>query len=268
MQLKSHRRPFALANWKMAGTLSQAREYALEIDASVGPLANRVEIVICPPYTALRALWRDLRDTDVAVGAQDLCAASDEARTGQISAPLLADAGCTWVMLGHWEVRRRTGETDADINEKVHAALEAGLRPIVLLGEGAAEKGSAEEALNSRLPVLLAHCRPPQIARMALVYEPEWTVGAREPAPPAYIAAACSAMRGGIRSAFGGGAAEEVRIIYGGSVTPENTERLLQSPDLDGLGAGRTGRDPAAFARIVRAIAKAKDAGRGAKPVF
>ena len=252
------RKAFALANWKMAMTISEALAFAHEFRVAVGSLVHSMDIVLCPPFTALHALSEALMDTPIDLGAQNLYAASDKAHTGEISAMLLADAGCRWVMLGHWEIRRRTGEKDADFNKKMRAGFQAGLHPILLMGEGIQERGEAEAALASRLPMIFAHCEPEKVAQGVIVYEPEWTIGEKEPAPPDYIATSCLFIRDWIGRAFGNAVAQQIRIIYGGSVAPEHVENLLASPDLDGLGAGRKGRDPVAFAQIVQLIATAK----------
>jgi triosephosphate isomerase len=252
------RKAFALANWKMAMTISESLAFAREFPAVIGSLAQWVDIVLCPPYTALHALSRALTDTSIDLGAQNLYAAPGKAHTGEISAMLLADAGCRWVMLGHWEIRRRSGESDVDFNKKMQAGFQAGLHPILMMGEETQERGEAEAALASRLPIMFANCEPKQMAQVVIVYEPEWTIGAQEPAPPDYIAASCSFIRNWIAQAFGKDVAQQMRIIYGGSVAPEHVDKLLASPDLDGLGAGRKGRDPVAFAQIVRLIAAAK----------
>ena len=252
------RKPLALANWKMAMTVSDGLAFVREFGAAVGALAQSVTIVLCPPYTAIHALSKLLTNSPIELGAQDFCAAPGNAHTGQISAPLLADAGCVWVMLGHWEVRRRTGETDEKVNNKMHAALKAELRPILLTGESAPERGHAQAVLAARLPDLFAGCEPWQIAQMTVLYEPEWTIGMQEPAPADYIASSCSFIRDWIGQEYGEDAANKTRIIYGGSVAPKHAEALLSSPDVDGLGAGRMGRDPVAFEQIVQTIGRAK----------
>ncbi|MBN1979023.1 MAG: triosephosphate isomerase, partial [Anaerolineae bacterium] len=253
-----NRKPLALANWKMAMTIPESRAFVYKFRAAVGDLAQAVDIVLCPPHTALHAVAQALADSPIALGAQNLCAAPGLAHTGEISAPLLADAGCEWVMLNHWEIRRSRNETDEDINRKVHAAFEAGLRPILLIGESATERGQAREILEARLPTILAGCAKEQVNRMALLYEPEWTIGVKQPAPPEYVAAGCGIVRQWLNRTYGAGCASAVRIIYGGSVTPEYASGLLASPQVDGAGAGRKGRDPTAFAEIVRLIAAAK----------
>jgi triosephosphate isomerase len=258
MEDSAHRKPFALANWKMAMTISESLAFVREFRNAVGNLAQSVNIVLCPPFTALHALAKALEGTPIDLGAQNLCAEIGTSHTGEISAPLLADAGCRWVMLGHWEIRRRTGETDADFNRKMHAGFQAGLRPILLMGEGATERGQAKKVLASRLAHWFAGSEPEQVAQVAVVYEPEWTIGVQEPASPSYIASNSSFIRRWIEKGYGPDVAKRVRIIYGGSVAPEHADKLLASPELDGLGAGRKGRDPFAFAQIVRLIATAK----------
>lgn len=252
------RKPFAVSNWKMAMTISESLAFVQAFSAGVGDVAQVVDIVLCPPYTALHAVAQALTGSRVGLGAQTLCAASGKAHTGEISAPLLADAGCEWVLLGHWEIRRRTGETDADVNRKMRAAFQAGLRPILLVGEADTERGRAEDTLTVRLPHLFAGCEAEQVAQMAVVYEPEWTIGVQEPAAPETVAAGCTFIRRWLSRVYDAGVAQAVRIIYGGSVAPEYAEGLLTWPEVDGLGASRKGRDPVAFAEIVRRIATVK----------
>ncbi|HHS97824.1 MAG TPA: triosephosphate isomerase [Chloroflexi bacterium] len=245
------RKPLALSNWKMAMTLAQTRAFIREFLPRVADLVERVEIVVCPPYTAIHTLAEALRGTGISVGGQDLWPGPGEAHTGAISGPLLVDAGATWVMVGHWEVRRRLGEDDPAVNRKVRAALDAGLRPILLVGEPYGEPFDPD-----RLATLLAGCSGEEITRMAFVYEPEGAIGRAEPVSPAHVAAGCRAIRRWIIQRHGEATAEAVRIIYGGSVTPEHAGALLADPDVDGLGASRRGRDPVAFAQIVRQIAE------------
>ncbi len=253
-----NRKPFALANWKMAMTIPEGLAFVRDFTVAVGALAQSVDVVLCPPYTALHPLSQALTNAPIDFGAQDLCAAPGNAHTGEISPELLADAGCGWVMLGHWEVRRRRAESDVQVNKKMLAGLKVGLSPILLMGETATERRHAERVLTRRLPDVFSGCEPRQVAQVAVVYEPEWTIGADQPASPEHIAAGCSVIRRWIEAAFGEDAANRARIIYGGSVAPKDAGELLSSPDLDGLGAGRAGRDPVAFAEIVKLIAKAK----------
>jgi triosephosphate isomerase len=160
--------------------------------------------------------------------------------------------------LGHWEVRRSSGETEQEINRKMHAGFQSGLRPILLIGESTSEHGRAQEALATRLPHLFKDCDPGQAANVVIAYEPEWGIGTSEPASPDYVDAACSFIRHWIEQEYGAQVSHRARIIYGGSVSPEHAENLLSSPNLDGLGAGRKGRDPVSFGKIVRLIAGTK----------
>lgn len=252
------RKPFALANWKMAMTISESQRFVYDFRAAVGDLADALDIVLCPPYTALHAVSQALKDSPIGLGAQDLCAAPGKTHTGQVSAPLLADVGCEWVLPGHWEIRRRTGETDEDVNRKVRAALQANLYPILLVGESSVEPEEGGEALALRLSCLFVGCEPEQVTQMVVVYEPEWTIGVREPASPDTVSTGCSLIRQWIGQEYGADVAERVRIIYGGSVAPEYAKDLLALPEVDGLGAGRKGRVPSAFAEIVQLIAMVK----------
>ncbi len=247
------RRPFALANWKMAMTISQSLAFVEKFLAQAGPWLDAVEVVLCPPYTALSAVAKAVQGTPIAAGGQDLWPGPGEAHTGAISAELLSDAGAAWVMVGHWEVRRRLGEDDAAVNRKVRAALNGNLRPILLVGEPAGERFAPQ-----RLAVLLDGCTPEGVARMAFVYEPEGAIGQAAPVSPDHAAAGCRAIRQWLTDHFGPEAAAEARIIYGGSVTPEHAAGLLTDPAVDGLGATRRGRDPTTFAEIVAQIARYK----------
>lgn len=221
-------------------------------------LFEKVDVVLCPPYTALYPLGLTLKDLRIEMGAQDICPLPGESHTGSVSPQLVKDAGCCWFLAGHWEVRRDRGDTDRLVNQKILAGVESGLKPIILIGEEMRDRGRFRLAFEKRLPLLLAGLDEEQVRECSFVYEPEWTVGVREPASPGYVADACGTMRGWIRREFGDDPAGTVRILYGGSVTPENATRLLESPEVDGLGAGRQGRNPLAFAEIIRVVARAK----------
>jgi len=160
------------------------------------------------------------------------------------------------VLLGHWERRRHFGETDERVNRKVHAALAATLRPILLVGEPTGWAGDAHDALAAQLGRVLAGCTAEQVTGMAFVYEPEAAIGVAEPIPAEQAGAGCGFIRTWLAERFDQVVARTARIIYGGSVTPEHAPALLAQPDVDGLGAGRKGQDPDAFAHIVRQIAE------------
>jgi triosephosphate isomerase len=242
----------------MAMTIGQTLAFAGDFVPRVEAQCRFVDIVICPPYTALQALSQAVDRTRIQVGAQDVCATSETSHTGEVSPELVADCGCRWVMLGHWEVRRRRGETDVHVNQKLAALRPWGLQPILLLGEGSEERDRAQNALALRLPRLFQSCTPEQVASAVLIYEPEWALGQEEPAPVRHIASSCKFLRQWVGEVYGTDTAESVRILYGGSVTPTRSKDILASPHVDGLGAGRKGRDSEAFAEIIASIASAK----------
>ncbi len=252
------RKPLALTNWKMEMTVARSLAFVRDFQAAIGDLAQEVDIILCPPYTALYPMAQALKDSPIALGGQNVSTAPGGAYTGEISAALLADVGCRWVLLGHWEVRRHFGDTDETVNLKLRAAQSAGLRPILLVGEAKGEQGRFREALAAQLHQVLEGCDARQIEEMVVVYEPEWTINVEEPASPEHVGAGCGFIRKWLAKRYGAPAAQAVRIIYGGSVTPAHALDLLRSPDVDGLGAGRKGRQVEAFAEIVRLIAAAK----------
>ncbi|MCL6431224.1 MAG: triose-phosphate isomerase [Anaerolineae bacterium] len=252
------RKPLALSNWKMAMTIAEGRAFVGRLLQAADEAVEEVEVVLCPPCTALYAVGEAIRGTPLRLGAQDVSVHVDSAHTGEVSAALLADVGCEWVLLGHWEVRRHLGEDDAVVNRKMHRALAAGLRPLLSVGEARGRQYAAREELDRQLGAVLAGALAADVARMAFLYEPEWTIGVEWPAPAAHVEAGCREIRAWLRRAYGGEVAEAARIIYGGSVREEEAPALLQAPDLDGLGASRRGRDPEAWAGIVRLIARTK----------
>jgi triosephosphate isomerase len=251
-------KPLALSNWKMTMTIADSLAFVHESERLGADLCQRVDVVVCPPFTALYTVSRALADSALQLGGQDIAPTDEIARTGQISARLLADAGCRWVMLGHWEVRRYLGDDDEIVNRKVHLALTAGLFPILLVGEARGETGPREMVLERRLATLLAGCEADQVANMAFVYEPEGAIGVDEPASPDHLAEGCRIIRNWLGKRWEDAVAPKARIIYGGSVTPENAAALLAVEDVDGLGASRRGRDAHTWLEIVRQIDRAK----------
>jgi len=258
------RKPLALSNWKMAMTIVESLAFVRNFEAIAGDLLDRVDVVICPPFTALWSVAQALRGSPstssgrsrLQLGGQNIAPTADLARTGEISAALLLDVGCRWVMLGHWEVRRHLGDDDAAVNRKVHLALDVGLAPILLIGEAHDDQVPLADALERQLARVLAGCQAEQVGTMAFIYEPEATIGVAAPASPDHVATGCRFIRDWLRVRWGDALAESARIIYGGSVAAEYAADLLACPDVDGLGATRHGRNAATFAEIVRLIAR------------
>jgi 2-amino-4-hydroxy-6-hydroxymethyldihydropteridine diphosphokinase len=251
------RTPLALANWKMSMTVAACLAFIPDAETVLAELLDQVDVVVCPPFTALWPVARALEASRIQLGGQNIAPTNDVARTGEVSAALLADAGCRWAMLGHWEVRRHLGDDDATIGRKLRLALDAGLAPIVLIGEAAGD-ADPTAAIERQLQTILRGLDAAEVARTALIYEPESARGQSAPIAPEQVAQRCAFIRDRLRAHSGAASAERVRIIYGGSVAPEYAAALLASPDVDGLGASRRARDPATFAAIVRQIARAK----------
>jgi triosephosphate isomerase len=239
-------RPLVAGNWKMNGLQQQARALSAQILAGSADIA--CDLLICPPFTGLAVAAAILGGTRVALGAQDCHAAPAGAHTGDIAAAMLADIGCQAVILGHSERRAAHHESDDRVRAKVTAALQAGLRPIVCVGETDDERDAGEElAIVGRQ---VAASLPDEFAG-DIAYEPIWAIGTgRTPS-----AGDVATMHGHIRSALLarlGGAGRHVRILYGGSVKPENAATLLSAPDVGGALVGGASLDAAAFLAIAR----------------
>ncbi|MEA3308564.1 MAG: triose-phosphate isomerase [Chloroflexota bacterium] len=247
------RKPLIVINWKMSMTLAATRAFVTEFQTLATGHTATLDLVICPPATALTTLAELAAETTIQVGAQNLSPESAAAHTGQLSAELLADAGARWVLIGHWEVRHDLGDDGETLNRKVHRALHAGLRPILLLGEVEPEEDIAAQ-LRQQLSTVLADCTAADVARLAFIYEPSWAIGQSAPASREEIAAGIQALRATLATQFGEEVAASVRIIYGGSVTPAHAPTLLTLEELDGLGMGRSGRHAAAVSELVELL--------------
>jgi len=242
------RKPMAISNWKMAMMVTESVAFVRDLDELAGDLLDKVDVVICPPFTALWAVAQTMRELGpFQLCGQNIAATSELARMGEISAALLADAGCSRVMLGHWELRRHLGDDDILVNRKVYQALEAGLSPILLVGEARDNTLPQKDALERQLSRVLADCQAEQVVATTFVYEPEGAIGVSAPASPEHVAAGCGHIRAWLCQRWGEAVAGCVRIIYGGSVDPEYAPALLSCPDVDGLGATRQGRNVMTF---------------------
>jgi len=203
-------KPLALSNWKMAMTVAESLAFVRDFEAIAGDLLDEVDVVICPPFTALWPVSQALRGSRIQLGGQNIAPTDSQARTGEVSAALLADVGCQWVMLGHWEVRRQ-GDDDVVVNRKVHLVLNVGLSPILLIGEAHDDESPIADALERQLGLVLADCQAEQVETMAFVYEPEGAIGVAAPASPEHVATGCGLIRGWLRGRWGDAVAESVR---------------------------------------------------------
>ncbi len=246
------RKPVIAGNWKMYKTPAETAAFFHDFT----PLAARsthAEIVVCPPFLDLAAAAEAARNTNIQIGAQDLFWLKEGAYTGEISAPMLAAAGCRWVIVGHSERRQYFGETDESVLKKTTAALEAGLTPIVCVGERLEERegGMTENVLARQFAGGLAGLTPEQFTHVVIAYEPVWAIGTGRTATPEIAAAAHGFLRGQISEKLGPETAENCRILYGGSVKPDNIKGLMAQEDIDGALVGGASLDAASFASIV-----------------
>lgn len=239
------RRKLIAGNWKMHG-LSADLAWADRLSGLLA-VAPRSEVLVCPPATLLAGMAARAPGW-VAVGAQDCAAESGGAQTGDISAAMLADLGARFVITGHSERRRLHGETDAQIRAKSEAALAAGLTPVICVGE-TLDQRDAGEAEAVVLQQVRASVPEAEAGRVIIAYEPVWAIGAGAHARPEDA----NDMHRAIRSAWPNGHGDQVRILYGGSVNPDNAAELLSQPHIDGALVGGASLDPARFAAIIRA---------------
>lgn len=247
------RTPLIAGNWKMHGLRDRSVTLAKSVLDRL-PADGRAEVVVAPVFTVLESVARVLAGTRVGLSAQDVYWAREGAFTGEVSAEMLRDAGCAYVIVGHSERRQYFGETDESVARKTAAALGAGLTPIVCVGETLAERdaGQAEAVVTRQLDGGLGAMDAEHLARVVLAYEPVWAIGTGRTAKPADAQAMHAAIRAWL---IGKGRAlgDVVRILYGGSVKADNAASLLAEPDIDGALVGGASLDPEAFASIIRA---------------
>ncbi len=246
------RTPFIAGNWKMFKTVHEAIVFAKELKGLVKD-AGAVEIVVAPPFPAVHAVAEALRNTNVFVAAQDVYWEKEGAFTGEVSAPMIKDAGAEYVIIGHSERRRLFGETDLAVNRKTGAALAAGLTPIVCIGETLEEReaGQMPAVLDRQIKDGLDKLTGEQVADLVVAYEPVWAIGTGRNATAAQAEEAHLHIRGRLRQWFGANAAEHCHVIYGGSVKADNIAELIREPDVDGALVGGASLDPAGFSAIV-----------------
>lgn len=215
--------------------------------------ARDIEVAVCPPFTALQAVSKALDGSRIALGAQNLHWEKEGAYTGEVSAPMLKELGCNYVIIGHSERRQYFGESDALVKRKVLAALEGGLQPIVCIGETLEEREEARtfSVLERQVRDGLEGFKPEQMEKIVIAYEPVWAIGTGRTAQPSQANEAQAYIRKLLVELFGEGIASKTRILYGGSVKPENIQDLMAEPEVDGALVGGASLDAASFARIV-----------------
>lgn len=247
------RKKIIAANWKMYKTPAESRAF---MDAFV-PLVKdhtRDEIVICPPFVDIAAVADAAKGTKIKVGGQNLYWEKEGAYTGEISGAMLIGAGCEYVIIGHSERRQYFGETDDTVNRRLEVALEAGLSVILCVGEVIEEReaGLTEDVLRRQCNRAFRGIGNKKAAKMSIAYEPVWAIGTGKTATPEIAEEAHLVIRGETEAMFGKEFAGQLRILYGGSVKPENATSLMTQPDIDGALVGGASLKPDSFAKIVK----------------
>jgi len=247
------RTPLIAGNWKMYKTVAEAVDLVEALAAGIGDVQDR-EVLICPPATALHALGPLVKSSPIQLGAQNMYSAREGAFTGEISPVMLAELGCTYVLLGHSERRHVFGETDTAIQEKVKVALESGLRPVLCIGETKPQRdaGMAEETTLGQLTAGLKGIGAEQLAHVVIAYEPVWAIGTGDTATPEDAQDMHAAIRQSLATTYGADVADATRVLYGGSVKPDNVDAIMQKPDVDGVLVGGASLKADSFLRIIQ----------------
>jgi triosephosphate isomerase (TIM) len=244
--------PLIAGNWKMYKTVQEAIFFVKELRAVLKDTGD-LEVVVAPPFTAIHAVAEAVRNTSIAVASQDVYWEREGAFTGEVSAAMVAEAGAEYAIVGHSERRRLFGETDQHVNRKVAAALGASLTPIVCVGETLEQRERQETlaVLDRQIKEGLDSLAGDQIAELVIAYEPVWAIGTGRTATTAQAAEAHAHIRTRLRQWFGADAAERCRILYGGSVKPDNIGELIAEPDVDGALVGGASLEVKSFSEIV-----------------
>jgi triosephosphate isomerase len=247
------RRKFVCGNWKMHKSVAEALAFVKELEPLLGDARGRVQVAIAPPFTAIHPAARAATGTSIEIAAQDVHWEAKGAFTGEVSATMLAEAGCQHGIVGHSERRQLFGETDETVRKKVAALLATHVQPIVCVGETLAEReaGRTLEVVGRQVRGALAGLSPQQLERLTLAYEPVWAIGTGRTATTAQAQEVHAAIRAILRE-IGAPVADGIRIQYGGSVKPENAAELMAQPDVDGALVGGASLEANSFAAIVK----------------
>jgi triosephosphate isomerase len=246
------RRRVIAGNWKMYKTIAETRAFFSAFTPLVAK-STHCDIVVAPPYTAISAAAEAAKSTNITIGGQNVSWSKEGAFTGEISAPMLVEAGCRYVIVGHSERRQLFRETDDNVAKKSLMALSAGLIPIVCLGESDEERtnGLEQEVLRRQFTGGPGALTPDEFSRILIAYEPVWAIGTGKVATPEIAAAAHKFIRQCAAQQFSAAHASSLRILYGGSVKPDNVKGLMAQQELDGALVGGASLDPKSFAAIV-----------------
>ena len=246
--------PLIAGNFKMFKTTAETAAYVAELRALLAGRSGHADVVIAPPFTALAAAAKAAEGSTIGVAGQDLHWEREGAFTGEVSAGMLRDAGARFVIIGHSERRTLFGETNGAVNKKMHAALTAGLVPIVCIGETLDQRDRNETmaVLDRQIKEGLDDVTGEQLSGMVLAYEPVWAIGTGRNATPAQAGEAHHHIRQRLKQWFGLDSSERCRVLYGGSVKPDNIAKLSAEPDVDGALVGGASLDPKSFFAIIQ----------------
>jgi triosephosphate isomerase len=240
-------------NWKMHKTVDQSVTLVAQLRSALGDVADR-EILVCPPFTALYAVAKVLQGSNIRVGGQNLYPSEEGAYTGETSPTMLLDVGCTYVILGHSERRQYFQEGDQFVNQKLKVALQHGLKPILCVGETLEQRGEGRQktVVSMQVERGLQGIPTEAMKDVAIAYEPIWAIGTGHTATPGQADEMHAMIRNNLTGLYGDEVAQEVCIMYGGSVKPGNVDELMAQPEVDGALVGGASLNAESFARIVR----------------
>ena len=250
---RKYRKTVIAGNWKMNKTPSETKEFMTAFKGML-PKGRWCDVALCVPAVCIPAAVRAMREPRVGIGAENMNANASGAYTGEIAADMLVDAGCKYVIIGHSE-RRAMGETDADVNAKVLAALEAGLIPIMCCGESLEQReaGITDEWIAMQIKLGLQGVSEDKIRKVVIAYEPIWAIGTGRTATPAQAQEVCENIRAVVRKLYSSKNARAISILYGGSMNEKNAYELLAQPDIDGGLIGGASLVPEKFVQIIEA---------------
>jgi triosephosphate isomerase len=249
----SARTPLIAGNWKMYKTCDEAVDTARALKQLVDGVTD-VDIMIAPPFTALALVAQEVKDTAIGVGAQNLHWESEGAFTGEIAAGMIVSAGCRYAIIGHSERRQYFGETDQTVNRRIRAAIDAGLIPVLCIGETEAQReaGDTFSVLDKQVENGLESFVLDDLKDLVVAYEPVWAIGTGKTATAEQAQEVHAHVRQWFGQRYGDAFAQALRILYGGSVKPSNVKDLMAMPDLDGALVGGASLDPESFSQLVR----------------
>ena len=249
----TNRRPLMAGNWKMYKTPEEAAETARQLVERVAD-AGDVDIMIAPTFTALAPVFRVIQNSPVTLGAQNLFWENEGAYTGEISAPMLKSVGCQYCIIGHSERRQYFGETDETVNKRIQAAIRVGLKPVFCVGETEKERESEQtfSVLDKQVKNGLKGLALDQLKTLIIAYEPVWAIGTGKTATDGQAQEVHQFIRSMMKKNFDSALSDSIRILYGGSVKPDNIEGLMSMPDIDGALVGGASLDAESFSQIIR----------------